>query len=418
MSAEVTHLESGLTVATDAMPGLETSSVGVWVRAGARYESPERNGVSHLLEHMAFKGTARRSGRAIAEEIETVGGHLNAYTSRENTAYFARVLKDDVPLAMDLLSDILQHSVLDEEELARERAVVVQEIGEVNDTPDDLVFDRLQEVAFPGQPLGRTVLGTPERVSAFGRPELLAYMSEFYLAPRMVVAAAGAVDHSAFVDLARAAFDALGPDAGPGRPPARYEGGESREARDLEQVHVVLGFDSVGYDDPDFYAVQVLSTVLGGGMSSRLFQEIREKRGLAYSIFSFAQSYSDAGVFGVYAGTSDAQADEVLALTAAEIEAVCGGIPAEEAARARAQHKAGILMALESSSSRCEQLGRQMLIYGRPVPPDEIIREIDAVDSPAIARVARRVFASTPSLAAIGPLGKLGPYDRVVARFA
>ena len=418
MSAEVTRLDNGLVVATDAMPGFETSSVGVWVRAGARYESPERNGLSHLIEHMAFKGTARRSARAIAEEIEAVGGHLNAYTSREQTAYFARVLKDDVPLALDLLSDILQYSVLDEEELVRERAVVVQEIGEVRDTPDDLVFDHLQEVAFPGQPLGRAVLGTPERVSTFARHELLAYMSEFYLAPRMVVAAAGAVNHSAFVDLARAAFDALAPDAGPERAPARYEGGESRESRELEQVHVVLGFASVGYGDPDFYAAQVLSTVLGGGMSSRLFQEIREKRGLAYSIFSFAQSYLDAGIFGVYAGTSDTQADEVLALTAAEIEAVCQGISSDEAARARAQHKAGMLMALESSSSRCEQLGRQILIYGRPVSPTEIIRKIDAVDSAAIAHTARRVFGSKPSLAAIGPLGKLGPYDGVAARFA
>ncbi|MDA1132437.1 MAG: pitrilysin family protein [Proteobacteria bacterium] len=417
MNVQVTRLPGGLTVATDPMPGFETASVGVWVAAGARNESLDLNGVSHLLEHMAFKGTKRRTAQAIAEEIEAVGGHLNAYTSRELTAYYARVLKDDVPLAIDLLADILQHSSFDESELARERDVVVQEIGEAHDTPDDVVFDLLQEVAFPDQPLGRTVLGTPERVSGFRREQLSGYLADHYAASRMVIAAAGAVDHDALCELAAAAFADLAPDSVHDRVPARYRGGEVREERDLEQVHLTVGFPSLAYDDPDYTAAQVFSTVLGGGMSSRLFQEVREKRGLAYSIFAFSQSYQDVGLFGIYAGTSPQQVDELLDVAGDQLAAVCEGIDDIEAARARAQHKAAILMSLESSSARAEQLARQLLIYGRPIPPSELAARIDAVDTTALSRVARRITAATPSFALVGPGARSGAYDRLAARF-
>ena len=417
MNVQVTRLPGGLTVATDPMPGFETASVGVWVGAGARNESLDRNGISHLLEHMAFKGTRRRTAQAIAEEIEAVGGHLNAYTSREQTAYYARVLRDDVPLAVDLLADILQHSSFDESELERERAVVVQEIGEAHDTPDDVVFDLLQEVAFPDQPLGRTVLGTPERVSGFRREHLSGYLADHYSASRMVVAAAGAVDHDALCELAGAAFADLAPDSVHDRVPARYGGGEVREERDLEQVHLVLGFPSLAYDDPDYTATQVFSTVLGGGMSSRLFQEVREKRGLAYSIFAFSQSYQDAGLFGIYAGTSPEQVDELVDVAGDQLVAVCDGIGDDEAARARAQHKAAILMSLESSSARSEQLARQLLIYGRPIPPSELAARIDAVDAAALSRVARRITAAVPSLALVGPGPNSGAYGRLAGRF-
>ena len=418
MSVEVSRLPSGLMVATDPMPDFETASVGVWVSAGARYESLDLNGASHLLEHMAFKGTKRRTARSIAEEIEAVGGHLNAYTSREQTAYFARVLKNDVPLAVDLLADILQNSVFEESELAREREVVVQEIGEAHDTPDDVVFDRLQEVAFPDQPLGRTILGTPERVLGFRREQLISYMSEQYLAPRMVVAAAGAVDHDALTALAADAFAGLASEGGSGREPARYAGGEVREARELEQVHVVIGFPSLSFTDSDYYAAQVLSTVLGGGMSSRLFQEVREKRGLAYSIFAFSAAYEDAGLFGVYAGTSLSQVDELVDVVSGELAGVCDGIAEDEAERAKAQHKAGVLMSLESSSARSEQLARQLHIYGRPVPPAEVAERIDAVDAAAISRVAQRIMAAVPSMATVGPAADSGAYGRVAARFS
>jgi len=417
--AEVTTLPNGLRVITDAMPGLETTSIGVWVDAGSRNEGLEINGVSHLLEHMAFKGTARRSARAIAEEVEAVGGHLNAYTSSEQTAYLARVLKDDVGLAVDILADILQNSVFDEAELTRERAVVVQEIGQARDTPDDMVFEFFQEAAYPEQPLGRSILGTVERVGGFARETLMGYMAEHYRAPRMVAAAAGAIEHARFVDMIGRDFGAL--DAGElaAAAPARYGGGDRRSERDLEQVHLVLGFDGVAYDDPQFYAAQVYSTILGGGMSSRLFQEVREKRGLAYAVYSFTSSYMDGGTLGVYAGTGASELASVVPVISEEINKLAAvQVDNAELSRARAQLKAGLMMSLESSMARCEQLGRQMLIFGRPIPPAEILAEIDAVDAAALVAFARAALdAGPPVVAAIGPLGSLESYDTIALRF-
>jgi predicted Zn-dependent peptidase len=388
------------------------------VNVGARHEPAALNGVSHMLEHMAFKGTERRSARGIAEEIEAVGGHLNAYTSREHTAYVARVLSADVPLAVDIIADILQNSVFDETELERERHVILQEIGQALDTPDDLVFDNLQEIAYPAQALGRTILGTPDRVRGFRRDDLASYMSANYRGPTMVLAAAGGVDHDALVALAQKQFGGLRNGGAVAHEPARYVGGDHRVEHDLEQVHLLLAFDGVTYDDPDFYAMQVYATLLGGGMSSRLFQEVREIRGLAYSIYAFAASYVDTGLFGVYAGTGEADVTELVPVIAEELAKPVQGVSEDEVARARAQHKAGTLMSLESSSSRVEQLARQLLIFGRPIPLDEVVAKIDEVDAAAIRRVAERVISSaTPSLAAIGPLSRLESYDRLKARF-
>ncbi len=419
MSIEITTLNNGLRVITDPMPGLRTASVGLWVDAGARYEQAAENGISHLLEHMAFKGTARRSALAIAEEIEAVGGHLNAYTSREQTAYYARVLCDDTPLAVDILADILQRSVFASEELERERQVVIQEIGQAEDTPDDIIFDLLQGVAYPDQALGRPILGTAEGVAALAREGLADYMGRHYRADRMVLAAAGGVAHESLVALAREHFAELKPGAARPRPPARYEGGDLREERDLEQVHFTLTFPAFAYQDPDFQALQVYATLLGGGMSSRLFQEVREKRGLAYSIYSFATSYLDGGLFTIYAGTGEKEAAELAPLIADEILKVATRVEEAEVVRARAQLKAGLLMSLESSSSRCEQIARQMLIYGRPLGEDELIAGVDAVDGAAVSRVARRLLAAgKPTLAAIGPIGRLENYDTLTARFS
>src|SRR5258708_3297504 len=268
-----------------------------------RHEPAAINGVGHLLQHMAFKGTERASALAIAEEIEAVGGHLNAYTSREHTAYYAKVLKEDAPLAVDILADILQHSVFDPEELDRERTVILQEIGQAIDTPDDIIFDLFQERAYPDQAMGRPVLGRADIIGRIGRDTVAAYLHENYAAPRMVLAAAGNIDHDSLVAHAERVFAALPRVSAARTEPAIYVGGELREQRDLEQVHVALGFNGLAYTDPDHYAASVLSTALGGGMSSRLFQEIREKRGLVYTIYSFAHGYRDSGVFGVYAGT-------------------------------------------------------------------------------------------------------------------
>ncbi len=411
-----TTLASGLKVVTDPMDTVETASLGVWVDAGTRHEPAAVNGVSHLLEHMAFKGTERRSAQDIAEEMDACGGHLNAYTARDHTAYYAKVLKEDSGLALDIIADILQHSTLDSEELAREQAVVVQEINQAIDTPDDIIFDHFQSTAYPDQPLGRAVLGTEDLVRSMSRATVLDYMRGHYSAPRMVLSASGRIDHDQLVEAAEKAFAELPPPMKAVTETALYKGGDYREDRDLEQVHVVVGFDGIAYDDPDYYTASVLSTLLGGGMSSRLFQEVREKRGLVYSIYSFASSYADGGLFGVYAGTGEDEVAELIPVMCDEIVKVGGGVREAEVQRARAQLKASILMSLESTTSRCEQLARQVVVYGRPLPVAEVVAKVEAITAEDCARVARRLFAGVPTVAAIGPLAKVESFDKIAAR--
>jgi len=413
MTIEISVLENGLRIATDAMDTVESATIGIWVGIGARHEHPELNGVSHMLEHMAFKGTKRRSALDIAEEIEAVGGHINAYTSREGTAYYAKVLKEDVPLAADIISDILQNSTMDPEELERERAVILQEIHQAQDTPDDVVFDYFQEAAYPDQPLGRPILGDADTVSRMKRETLISYMSENYKAPQMVFSAAGRITHDTLKNLATDSCSGLQTGDDSTNEGARYTGGEKVVSKDLEQAHVLLGFEGVSYDDDDFYTASVLSTLFGGGMSSRLFQEVREKRGLAYSIYSFVPSYRDSGMFGIYAGTGSEETAELMPLLCDEVLKVQDGVKEDEVARARAQLKASILMSLESSSSRCEQLARQIQVFGRPLSTEEIVENVEAVDVEAVERTARRIFATPPTLAALGPVAKLGGLERV-----
>ncbi len=416
MSVEVSTLPNGLRVATDRMDTVETASLGAWVGVGTRHEPAAVNGVAHMLEHMAFKGTKRRSAYAIAEEIEAVGGHLNAYTSRENTAFYARVLAEDVPLAIDIIGDILQASTFDQEELQRERAVVLQEIGQAADTPDDIIFDHFQETAYPGQALGRPVLGTSDIVCGFQRETLRDYMANHYGAGNMVISAAGKVDHRQFVDLVEVHFGDLAAGQSLEEERADYRGGDYREKRDLEQVHFLLGFRAVDYHDSDYYAALLLSTLFGGGMSSRLFQEIREKRGLVYSIYSFTSSYRDDGVFGIYAGTGQEEAAEMVPVICDELLKLCDGVSEEEVSRAAAQLKASILMSRESSGSRCEQLAQQLLVYGRPVEASEIVEKISAVDGARIADLARRMIATAPTSAAMGPIGQVMPLEDIASR--
>ncbi len=418
MSISVTTLPSGLRVCTDRVDTVETVSLGAWVDVGTRHEPAEINGISHLLEHMAFKGTETRSAKDIAEEIENVGGMLNAYTSREHTAYYAKVLKQDAGLATDIIADILQHSVFDPEELAREEAVVVQEINQAEDTPDDIIFDHWQAAAYPGQPLGRPVLGTEEIVLSLTRDTLIDFMRARYTAPHMVLSASGNIEHDAFVDMVARAFEALPTSHGEPEQDATYHGGEYREDRDLEQAHVVLGFDGVRYDDPDFYGIQVLSQLLGGGMSSRLFQEIREKRGLVYSIYSFTWSYRDSGLFGIYAGTGEKEVADLIPVMTDEILKVGQSIDAAELHRAKAQLKAGMLMGMESTSNRCEQLARQLLAFGRPVSVEEMAAAMDAVSADDITRLARRMVGTPLTLAALGPLDRLESFEAVRSRIA
>jgi predicted Zn-dependent peptidase len=409
----VTTLDTGLRVATDFMPHVETASVGAWIGAGSRYEQAAIGGASHFLEHMVFKGTRRRDARAIAETIESVGGHLNAHTSREYTAFYAKVLKQDVALAVDVIADMLQDAALEPDELERERTVVIQEIMQATDTPDDIIFDRFQEAAFPDQPLGRPVLGSPELIRGISRERLLGFMRAHYGAPQMIVAAAGNVDHDALVELVARTFDKLPAPRNGEREPARYAGGEWRQERDLEQVHLIVGFEALAFHDDDFHALSVLSTLLGGGMSSRLFQEVREKRGLVYSIYSFPSAYTDTGLFGIYAGTGEAEAAEVVPLICGELKGLGHGIGEAEMTRARAQLKSGILMALESTSARCEQLARQLMVFDRPIPVAETVARVERVDADAIARVSARLLSAAPTLAAVGPIHGVPALDAV-----
>ncbi|MDR3537521.1 MAG: pitrilysin family protein [Acetobacteraceae bacterium] len=404
---QLTRLPSGLTVVTERMDRVETVSFGAYVATGSRHELAEENGVSHFLEHMAFKGTERRSAAAIAEEIEAVGGHINAYTAREQTAYYVKVLKEDTALAADIIGDILTHSTFEPEELERERGVILQEIGQANDTPDDIIFDHFQEAAFPTQPLGRPVLGTEEGIKAMPRTLLTGYMKRHYAHSNLVVAATGKLEHGAIVDLVKQHFADLPVDPPPAMVDGHYRGGEFREDRDLDQVHIVLGFPSVGFGDRDYYPTLLLSTLLGGGMSSRLFQEVREKRGLVYSIYSFSAPYLDGGLFGIYAGTGESEAEELMPVTLEELRKVQSQVTDAELGRARAQVKASLLMSLESTGSRCEQLARQMQVFGRVIPTEETVTRINAVTPDDIQRAAARHFRSTPTLAAMGPAGRV-----------
>jgi len=414
----VTRLPSGLTVVSERMERVETVSLGAYVATGTRNELEKENGVSHFLEHMAFKGTERRTAAEIAEEIEAVGGHINAYTAREQTAYYVKVLKEDAALGADIIGDILTHSTFEPEELERERGVILQEIGQANDTPDDIVFDHFQQAAFPAQPMGRPTLGTEDVIRDMPRKTLMDYMRGHYSTANTVIAAAGAIDHDRLLELVDCHFADLPRRAPPAMAPGVYAGGEFREARDLDQVHVVLGFPGVAYSDPDYYPTLLLSTLLGGGMSSRLFQEVREKRGLVYSIYSFAAPYIDGGLFGIYAGTGESEAAELVPVTLDELRKVQDEVTEAELARARAQVKASLLMSLESTGSRCEQLARQLQVFGRVIPTAETVAKLTAVTVADIRRAATRTFRATPTLAALGPAEHVPELARITERLA
>ncbi|HEY3777465.1 MAG TPA: pitrilysin family protein [Rhizomicrobium sp.] len=417
MNVEITTLPNGLTVATDPMPQLESASLGVWVNCGARHETSPIMGISHMLEHMAFKGTERRSARAIAEEIEAVGGALNAYTSREQTAFHARVLKDDVRLAVDLLGDILTRPVFETSELERERQVVLQEIGQARDTPDDIVFDHLQSAIYPGQAMGWPILGNEETVGGFAREDLDAYMRANYCAGGMTLIASGAVEHARMLDLALEYFSALHPGKGPRGEAARYVGTDVRVGEDLEQVHVTWALPGIPSGDDALFAAQVYATALGGGMSSRLFQEIRERRGLCYSIYAFANSFVDTGMLGIYAGTGEKEAGEISGLVADEMVKLARTASTEETARAKAQLRAALLMGLERPSARAEQIAAHLLAYGRVVPLDEIRAKLEAVTAGDVRAFGEALMDGRPAMAAVGPLDGLEDYETFARRF-
>ncbi len=417
MSVRTTTLDNGMTVITDDMPHLESASLGIWVKAGSRSETAAEHGISLVLEHMAYKGTKTLSALQFAEAIENVGGDLNAATSVEHTGYFARVLKEDVPLAGDILSDILQNSLFEQSELDREQQVIVQEIGAARDNPDDHVFDLFQQAAYPDQPIGRTILGTVESVKSFSPDTIRDYMDRNYVGDQMVVCAAGNVDHDALVETADRRFRTLRRDGAPVPEKAKYVGGEHRLLSEHEQAHIVLGFEGRAYNSDGFYAAQILASILGGGMSSRLFQEVREKRGLCYSVYAFHWAFADSGIFGVAASTGEDEVTDLLPVVVDELHKATQTITDEEVVRVRNQIRAGLLMSLESPSSRAGQLARQQILWGRPIPLQETVDRINRITADRVKQVARQLFdRGNVSLAGIGPVAKLPDYDAIATR--
>ncbi|MBL6664842.1 MAG: insulinase family protein [Rickettsiales bacterium] len=399
----ITTFDNGLRVAADEMTDVESVSIGVFVNTGSRNEDKKVNGISHFLEHMAFKGTQKRSAKEIAEEFEGIGGSINAYTSREKTVYYVKVLKKHAEFAVEFLSDILQNSTFDEVELEKERGVILQEIAMTNDTPDDIVFDYFQETAYPNQAYGRSILGPKSNIKKFQASDFKDYIFKQYNYSDIAIAAAGNIKQDDLVKWSKKYFNNLSNGKQQEVELSKYVGGEFKKHKNLEQVNLVLGFDGISYLDDDYYKSQILSMILGGGMSSRLFQHIREELGLAYSIYSFNQGSRDSGIFSIYAGTTPEKVSQLLDATNVEIKKICEGIHDKELNKVKTQFEASLLMAKESTSTRMQKLGNNILNKNRVIHSEEIIEKINAIQKTEIVDLAGKIFTkSKPTFAMVG----------------
>jgi predicted Zn-dependent peptidase len=394
-----TRLANGIRVLTEALPALDSTAIGIWIVSGSRDEHEAECGLSHFIEHLLFKGTERRSAFDISREIESVGGGINAFTGKEYTCFHAKVLKRDTALAIDILADMVAHSVFDPQEIERERMVVVQEIKMVEDTPDDYIHDLFHRSFWGDHPLGCPITGKKELVLSYSREDICGFLKRQYTAERMIVAAAGGVEHRELVDLVHDRLGHLKPASAPARRQGA-DGGRSRMQvthRDLEQIHFCLGTGGISHNHRLRYAGHCLNTLLGGNMSSRLFQEVREKRGLTYSIYSFLNTYSDTGLFGVYAGTTKAEIEEVVSLILKELQAIKQGrIRNEDLAAAKEYLRGGTILGLEGSDGRMGRLARDEICFDRTIPLEEVLRELEGVSAEAIAEVAREMLTSHP----------------------
>ena len=397
-------LKNGLRIALDKMSQVETVSIGIFVHTGSRNESKAINGISHFLEHMAFKGTKTRSAKKIAEEFENIGGYINAYTSKDKTVYYVKVLKENAEFAVEFLADILQNSVFDEVEIEKERGVILQEIAMTNDTPDDIVFDYFQEAAYPNQAMGRSILGSVANVKKFKREDFLNYVGKQYNYKNMAVVAAGNIDEKNLVKWSEKYFNNLGKKKLDPVESSKYVGGEFLKEKKLEQVNLVLGFQGISIYDKKFYDAQALAMILGGGMSSRLFQEVRENLGLAYSISSFNYCHKDSGLFAISAGTAPEKCNQLFDVTCVEIKKICQKISDEELRRVKTQFKAGIKMAKESTSSRMQKLGADILNHDKIYTDEEILKKVEEITKKSVTEYAQKLFNSKPTVAMIGRL--------------
>lgn len=417
MSIQTTTLKNGLRVITDTVTAVDSVALGVWAGVGTRHEDMSVNGVAHMVEHMLFKGTKTRNAGEIAEKIENVGGSMNAYTSRDMTAYHVHVLKDHTQLALEILSDIIQNSTLPEDEIERERTVILQEIGMSMDTPDDYIFDNYQETAYPDQSLGAPILGKATIIAGVQREAMANYIRRFYTPSRLVVSAAGNVDHDNFVRMVEGLFINLPPDNAFEPAPARYIGGDHRLNKSLEQSHIVLGFSSIDRHDTRYHTAIALSIIMGGGMSSRLFQEVREKRGLVYSVFSFHSAYDDDGQFAMYAGTGPERLPELIPVLCDEVQKIRHApVKPEELARAKTQMKSNLLMSRESMMTRAGQQAKHLIHFNHALDIDRLVRDIEVISIESIQALAQEIFSRKPTLAGLGPMESLEPYDTIVKR--
>jgi predicted Zn-dependent peptidase len=395
-------LDNGIRVVSQEMPDHRSVSLGIWVENGSRHEAPRENGISHFIEHLLFKGTERRSAAQIAEEMDAIGGILNAFTAKEHTCYYAKILDEDLPLAIDLLTDIFLHSVFDGEEIERERSVILQEISQAEDTPDDYIHDLFSLDFFNDHPLARPICGSAETVNSFRRQDFLNFFKSRYRPRRVVVAAAGHLRHEQLVQAFNERLGSVGDSIYDGR--ANSQDGDAapemrsgifQHTKSLEQAHLCLGVSGVHQTHPLRYAAYVLNTLLGGGMSSRLFQEIREKRGKAYSVYSFSSSYKDVGYLGVYAGTSLEWVEEVVELILKELKQLAAGdIKDEEIRRTQGQLVGSMMLGLESTDSWMSHIARNEIYFGEPVTTDEICRGVRAVSRDAVVDLASTLFGS------------------------
>ncbi len=414
MHSEMTTLKNGLRIITSTNKEIETVSLGIWVKTGAAFETADVNGISHFLEHTVFKGTARRSALQITEEIENAGGQSNAYTAREFTAFYAKMLKNDAELAVDVLTDILLNPTFPMQEIIKERDVVIQEIKQTIDTPDDIIFDYFQQCAFPDQPIGRPILGPEANICRFDSDMLRGYLKNNYAAENMVMCAVGNIEHADFVRMVESRMGGLRSKTSSIEAPQIYKGGFYKENRCIEQAHMALGFEGCRYETEDYYPSIIFSTLFGGGMSSRLFQEIREKRGLVYTVYSYTTSHTQSGLFGIYASTGPDDVCKLVPVVVDEIKKVCQEkVLPSELARAKTQLKASMLMSLESSSATAEILARQQLIFNRFITVEEMVERIEKVTAEDIQRVTQKMFSSDPTYTLMGAIDRHMGYDEL-----
>jgi predicted Zn-dependent peptidase len=405
-------LPNGLTLLTEAMPHVRSVAIGVWLKQGSRHESDALSGISHFIEHMVFKGTRNRDAERIAAEVDSIGGHMDAFTAKEYAAFHLKVLDEHLPLAVEILGDIVLNPLFDPLEIAKEKKVIFEEINMVEDTPDDLVMERFTQAFWRDHPLGRPILGTKRSVSLLKRAQLAEFFDRVYRPANLVVAAAGHLEHNVASELVNRHFGALAPgrplkNGGPPKPAAAIV---TRSKKELEQVHLCMGTRACAQSHEDRYATYIMNTVLGGSMSSRLFQNVREKRGLVYSISSGVASYSDAGVLTVYAGTSLDSLDQVVQLTVAEFRRLRDEpVPAEELRRAKDHLKGSLMLSLENTSSRMNHMARQEIYFGRQFTLDEILQKIEAVSTHDVQRIAAHIFKGELAVSVLGNLGKYRP---------